>query len=218
LYIDGSVLTYHFGIPRNPNDSLYVVLNVPSINPPSSRSIYLLESQENQLPEEIRTAMAELSSEYLVNSTLDKLERKDYEFELIIGNASFAYNASVNEILNFALKGTEIALELLKNNRTKQETWGNDKEIAFTLKRLVNERSTTENERNWEFHFASNSMFLAKIVEMYLRGILHGYFNGESDWALGFLYEIERSGNIDEAIKRFLPIVELNRSFFNQPF
>jgi hypothetical protein len=161
------------------------------------------------LPEEIRTAIAELSSEFLVNSTLDKLERKDYEFELIIGNASSAYNASVNEILNFALKGTEIALELLNNNRTKQETWGNDKEIAFTLKRLVNERLTTENERNWGFHFASNSMFLAKIVEIYLRGILHGYFNGESDWALGFLYEIERSGNTDEAIKRFLPIIEL---------
>jgi hypothetical protein len=214
LYIDGSVLTYHFSIPRNPNDSLYVCLNIPSINLPTGRNIQLLELQENQLPEEIRATMTLLAKEYFVDSRLDKLEKRDYQYDLIVGNASSIYNASVDTILNFASKGTEIALDLLYDERTKQKTWKNDKEIAIAVERLVNERLVTQNERHWGLHFTCNSMFLAIIVEKYLRGILNQHFNGESKWALGFLYEIERSGNIQEAGKKFLPIVQLDGSFF----
>jgi hypothetical protein len=149
---------------------------------------------------------------------LDKLQIRDYEFDIRNPTTLSTYRASVEEILNFASKGTEIALELLNHYGTREETWKTDREIVTTMKRLVDERLTTENERQWGLHFACNSMFLATIVEKYLRGILSRYFDGENNWALSFLHEIEKNGNFDEAVRRFLPVVELNRAFFYQSF
>jgi len=211
--IDGSILAYHFHIPRAPADSLYVCLAIPSFNLPS-RSRYLPEAHERQLPEDVRNTVAELCSEYLTNSSLDRLERKDYEFELINGDAPSTYHASVAEILNFASKGTEIALEILSHDKTIRHTWGNDKEIGNTMMRLVNERLSTSNERHWGLHFACNSIFLSIALERYLRAILNQIIDGEGSEALGFLYEIERSGNFDEALRRFLPVVERYRTIF----
>ena len=215
LLIDGSVLTYHFRFPRTTNDSLYVCLNIPSISLPTSRNICLSESQENQLPETIRNTMVKLSSEYLINP-MDKLERKDYEFEVMSGDTTSKYNASVEQILSFASNGTAVALELLNHDRTREEKWETDKEIVTTIKQSIDERLTTESERHWGLHFACNSIFLATLIEKYLRGILSQYFDGKGSWALGFLYEIERKGNFEEAVQKFLPIVELNRSYFYQ--
>ena len=157
--------------------------------------------------------MVKLSSEYLINP-MDKLERKDYEFEVMSGDTTSKYKSSVEQILSFASNGTEVAFELLNHDRTREEKWRTDKEIVTTIKQLIDERLTTENERHWGLHFACNSMFLATVVEKYLRGILSRYFDGKGSWALDFLYEIERKGNFEEAVKRFLPIVELNRSFY----
>jgi hypothetical protein len=212
--INGCVLTYHFESPRTPDDSLYACLSIPSMNPPTSRSIYLSEEQKTQIPPEIRDAMADLSSRFLVNPQQDKLEIRDYEFELDRPKVLSDYSSSVDEILNFASKGTEIALELLSDDRTKQLSWRNDGELASTIKQYIDAYLVGENERNWGLHFVCNSMCLGTHIEKYLRGMLNQSFDGEDYWALGYLYELENSGDIREAFQRFLPITELNARFF----
>ena len=204
--IDGCVLTYHFESIRTPSDSLYVCLNIPSISPPTKRSILLSEAQKTQLPVKIRDTITELSSLYLVNPPLDKLQIRDYEFDIRNPITLSNYRASVEEILNFASRGTEIALELLNDDRTKRQTWRNDKELAKVIDQLVNKRLTTENERHWGLHFVCNSMFLIAGIERYLRGILNQSLDGEGYWVLGYLDEIEKSGDIREALKRFTPV------------
>lgn len=212
--INGCVLTYHFESPRTPDDSLYVCLSIPSMNLQTSRSIFLSEEQKTQIPQEIRDAMADLSSKFLVNPQQDKLEIKDYEFELNKPETLSYYDASVDGILNFASKGTETARELLSDDRTKQLGWKNDKELASSIKQSIDTCLVGENERNWGLHFVCNSMCLGTHIEKYLRGILDQSFDGEDYWALGYLYELENSGDIREAFKRFLPVTELNARFF----
>jgi hypothetical protein len=211
--INGCVLTYHFESPRTPDDSLYACLSIPSMNPPTSRGMYLSEEQKKQIPQEIQDAMADLSR-FLINPQQDKLEIKDYEFELNKPETLSSYNASVAEILNFASKGTEIALELLNDNRTKQLSWRNDGELASTVKQRIDASLVSENERSWGLHFVCNSMCLGTHIEKYLRGILDQSFDGEDYWALGYLYELENSSDIREAFQRFLPLTELNARFF----
>ena len=203
--VNGSVLTYHFQLPRTPSDSLYVCLNIPSMSPPTKRNLLFSEEQITRLPREIRDTMAELSSQYFIEPRLDRLEIRDYEFNIDKPETLSSYNATVEEILNFASEGTEIALELLNDDRTKKQAWRNDKELANTISRLVNERLTTKIERHWGIHFVCNSMCLIPRIEGYLRGILSKFSDGKGYWALGYLYEIESSGNILEAVKRFVP-------------
>ncbi|MGD0160454.1 MAG: hypothetical protein ABSB89_09175 [Candidatus Bathyarchaeia archaeon] len=212
--MNGCVLTYHFESPRTPDDSLYVCLSIPSMKPVESRSLYISEEQREHIPSEIRDTMSDFSSRFLIDPQRDRLEIKDYEFELGKPEVLSEYNASVDEILNFVSRGTDVALELLDDARTKQLSWTNDKELADTLKERIDARLTSENERNRGFHFVCNSMCFGGHIENYLRGILNQSFDGEDYWALGYLYELEKSGNIKEAFQRFLPVTELNPMFF----
>ena len=159
--INGAVLTYHFNTPRIPTNSLYVCLGIPIVRTPKNRSIIVSEETIKQIPKEIKTKMQKLVSENFNNSITDKLEILDYEFEMINNDAPSQYmGAPIEEILNFASKGTEIALELLDDIRTKNKTWSNDKSLADTIMRLINERLTTERERQIGLHFVCNPMML----------------------------------------------------------
>ena len=212
--VNGCVLTYHFESPRTQDDSLYVCLSIPSMKPVEGRSSNISEEQSEEIPNEIQIAMSDFSSKFLIDPQRDRLEVKDYEFELGKPEVLSEYNASVDEILNFASGGTEVALELLDDGRTKQLSWKSDKELANTIKERIDARLTSENERNKGFHFVCNSMCFGGHIENYLRGILNQSFDGEDYWALGYLYELEKSGNIKEAFQRFLPVTELNPIFF----
>ncbi|NHJ31392.1 MAG: hypothetical protein FK732_00875 [Asgard group archaeon] len=208
--IDGSVLTYHYAIPRKSNDSLYVCLKIPSLNVPIDRRIQLSSKIEKNIPEDIRIAISELSSEYLIDS-IDKLEKRDYEYDLTVNNSSAIYKTSVNGILNFASKGTKIALNILNDNRTKQEIWKNDLEFGVTIKQLVQAQLNSENERRWGLHFVFNSLCFPKIVETYMRRILDGSLDGQTNYALNFLYEIETSGDIKKTVRFLTPVMQLIR-------
>jgi len=186
--IDGCVLTYHFNNPPNP-DSLYVCLNILSMNPPASRTKDLSEAQKNKIPKEIQNTMTELASQYLVNPNLD-MQVRDYEFDLRNPNTLAIYKASsTEEILNFASKGTEIALEILEDDKTKNQTWKNDNEIAVYIMKLINERLTTQNERNNWLHFICNPLGLWNL-EPYLQSIVSNTIPLNSR-ALTQLYQIE---------------------------
>lgn len=133
--------------------------------------------------------MTELASQYLVNPNLS-MQMLDYEFELRNPNTLAIYKASsTEEILNFASKGTEIALEILEDGKTKNQTWKNDKEIAVYLMKLINERLTTQNERNNGLHFVCNPLGLWNF-EPYLHSIVSSTLPLNSS-ALTQLYQIE---------------------------
>jgi hypothetical protein len=187
--IDGCVLTYHFSNPPRPADSLYVCLNILSMKPPASRSIDLSEAQRSKIPREILNRITELASQFLVNPS-SNLQVRDYEFDLRNPNTLAMYRASsTEEILNFASKGTEIALEILEDDRTKNRTWTNDKEIAEHIMRSINEHLTTQNERNNGLHFVCNPLGLWNL-ESYLLSVISNTIlpNGR---ALTLLYQIE---------------------------
>ena len=186
--IDGCVLTYHSNYPPSATDSLYACLNIVSMSPSTSRTMYLSEAQKNTMPQEIRDTMAGLASQYLVNPKSD-LQVIDYELDIQNSDTQAMYKASAAEVLNFASKGTEIALEILEDARTKDRTWKNDNEVAVYIMKLINERLTTQNERNNGLHFVCNSSGLWNL-EPYLQSIVSNTIPLNSR-ALTQLYQIE---------------------------
>lgn len=190
--IRGLVLTYRIHPHRAPTDSLYLCLNIPSIRLPETRNTVVSEETKSQVPEEIMRTVERLSSENLTNPSLDKLEILDYEMELLLNNAPLQYqNAPVPEIINFASEGTEIALQILEDSRTRNRTWKDDKEIIEAIRQLVNERLSSQRERELGFHFAFNPLGWGSNIESYLRDILNGRSNGVGRRALDLLYRIE---------------------------
>lgn len=88
-----SVLTYHFHYPhKHESDSLYLCLEIPSVRLPSSRSNLVSDEILKQIPVEIQDTIRQITSEHFQNPNVDKLEVKDYEWELISCNASSQYN------------------------------------------------------------------------------------------------------------------------------
>jgi len=189
--IDGAVLTYHFYIPRAPTDSLYVCLNIPSVKLPRNRSKLISEETAKQIPEEIKETMKKIVSENLTDLFTERLETIDYEFELTCNNAPSEYGgAPIEEILEFASIGTEIALEILDNHKTKNKTWENDKDIADAIIQNINKRLTTQRKRNYGLHFVCNPLSLWGL-ESYLLSITNRLIDQNSCIALKQLYKIE---------------------------
>jgi len=197
--IDGQVLTYHFDSNRKPQDSLYLCLSIPSIKPPRSRSELIKQETIDQIPKEIYNEIEGINKENSANPQIDTLQKFDFEVQL---SPEMYGNAPKAEILNFATKGTGVALEILDDHKTRRRVWKNDKEIIEAVHTLIVERLGSERERHYGLHFACNSIFLAKIVESYLRNILNRSIDGDSRYALDFLYDIEETGDIRNAVKQ----------------
>ncbi len=204
--ISRSVLTYHFHlIFRRKWETLYLCLEIPSVRLPSSRSNLVSDETLKQIPVEIESTTRKIASIYLIKSPFDKLEVKDYEWELISGNASKVYNnSSIEEILRFASKGTEIALETLGSINTKNESWGTDGNIVNSIKKRIQANLFSDRERGHGLHFVCNSAFLAPNVEIIIRKIMKQQIDGKRRGILEFLYEIEKTGNFWEARRCFL--------------
>ncbi len=200
------VLTFHYHpIFQHKCDSLYLCLEISSVRLPSSRSSLVSDEILKQIPVEIESTTRKISSIYLINSPFDKLEVKDYEWELISGNASKVYNnSSIEEILRFASKGTEVALETLGSIKTRNETWGTDANIVNSIKKRIQAILISDRERGYGLHFVCNSAFLAPNVEIIIRKIMKQQIDGNRRGILEFLYEIEKTGNFWEARRRFL--------------
>jgi len=146
-----------------------------------------------------------MTSEHLLNPNMDRLEVRDYEWELISGNASSQYNnAPIEEILKFASKGTEVALNVLSDPKTRNEAWGTDGQIVDSINKIIKKRLVSDRERNLGLHFACNSTFLGKGIELIIRRVLSQQIDGRGRGILEFLYEIERTGNFREALQNFL--------------
>lgn len=195
-------MTYHFGNSEG-SDCLYVCLDIPSVELPINREMSLSKETLERVPKEIMTEIRKVGSENLSSSKQDRLDIYDYEFGFQYSDYLTLYDgASVEEILRFASKGTEIALEILSDTRTKDKTWRNDKEIADFVWKRVNEELTTTRERKQGFHFVCNPVFLRYIVEWYLYGILSNIINENTQIALDYLYDVEKNSNFNSAEAR----------------
>lgn len=195
-----SVLTYHFvDISSSlPFDSLYVCLDIPSIDLPKSRTIELSKAILKQIPKEIESKINDARTSAEIN--IEALDIKDYELELINGNAPKYYgNAPIPEILHFASKGTEIALEVLSNSKTKNKAWKSDRQIAEYVNMKIQQKLKSQREMQYGFHFVCNPLFILNKIESYLRFILTRTIDGNSQRILDYLYSIEETGNILEA-------------------
>jgi hypothetical protein len=200
------VLTYHFHLPfRKERDSLYLCLEIPSVRLPSSRSNLVPEEILEQIPVEIKNTIIQTASKYLTDSNIDRIEIKDYEFNLTTGNAPSTYHgAPVEEILKFASIGTDIALETLRNPKTTDETWKTDRQITDSINKVIQKRLISDRERYWGLDFACNSTLLGQAIELIIRKILRKQIDGKGRGILEFLYEIEKTGNFREATQHFL--------------
>lgn len=214
--VTSSVLTYHFHYPnRGKSDSLYLCLEIPSVRLPNNRNELVSEETLKQIPVEIRNMTKQMAFEYLTNSELDKLEVIDYELELVNCNASKQYsNAPIEEILGFASKGTEIALEMLKCNKTRNKTWGTDRTIVGSINKGIRSNLVSDRERNLGLHFVCNSAFLVTAIEMIIRRISANQIYGNGQGIIEFLYEIEITGNFEKVWQHFLK--EYNQYFLSQ--
>jgi len=189
--IDGAILTYHSHVPRAPTDSLYVCLNIPSVTLPTNRSKALLEVTVEQIPSRIKNEISIIASENLNDIFTERLETLDYEFELMCNNAPSQYRgAPIEEILRFASKGTEIALQLLDDVKTKNRTWRIDKDLGESIIRLINERLTSPRERELGLHFGCNPMGLSGL-EQYLQTLTNQSIERSNRYALDRLYNME---------------------------
>jgi hypothetical protein len=166
--IDGAVLTYHDDYPP----CLYLCLEILSLKPPKNRSKLLSEESVRKIPEAVKDAIREAVRTY-DDPFLERLEVLDYEVELMCNNAPFAYGgASIHEILQFASKGTAVALKILDDSRTKRKTWKSDRAIAEHIMKLLNESLTTPLAQLLrKLHFVCNPLGLSG-CELYLRNSL----------------------------------------------
>lgn len=201
--IDGAIMTYHFEVPNNP-DNLYVCLDIPSVDLPTYRTLSLSQETLDMIPKEIMTEIRRAELANLTKPTQDRLSILDYEFNLQNSNCSSEYRgASIPEILRFASEGTDIALEVLNDIKTRNGTWKNDWEIANTIQQRVKEQLTTKREHYFGFHFVCNPVFLCSpLMDYYLRGVLKDYIKGNGQVALSFLYDAEKNGNFNNALNQ----------------
>jgi hypothetical protein len=119
--IQGEVMTYHGGLIRNPCDSLYLCLDISSVEKPSERrrlflSKDLIEKIPNDIAEKVKAACIRhaISVSYDEKQPpLDRLEIRDYEVFMQEVKSTEEYGAPMEEILRFASAGTDVALEML---------------------------------------------------------------------------------------------------------
>jgi len=204
--IDGQILTYHFEPNRRSSDSLYLCLSLPSVKPPQSRSEVMARETLDRIPSEIHREIDKINKESLGDPRIDALDIFDYEIQL---SPKMYSDAPIAEILNFASKGTGIALEVLNASKTRNSAWKNDQEIIETISTQTKKRLHSEREQLYGLHFSCNSIFLAQIIEMYLRNVLSRRVDGGGHYAIDFLYDIEKNGDFARASKHLIPLLGL---------
>jgi hypothetical protein len=188
--LNGAVLTYHGDV-----NSLYCCLDVPSVEL-FDRSIFLSEEAIKKIPIEIKNLIKEAVKDF--DPISERLEIIDYELELARNGAPFAYGlAPIVEILNFASKGTDIALEILDDDKTIYQKWTGDNEIAEHIKKQIEKLLETPRERWHVLHFVCNPLGVVDVctpsgvfrAETYIRNIWSKPTEADSRFFLQKLYD-----------------------------
>jgi hypothetical protein len=161
--IDGAVLTYH---DDTYPPSLYLCLDIPSLGIPELRCKLLLMDRI-RIPDEVERVVKE-GVESLDKRLSERLELFDYEVELMCNNAPFVYGFSIGDIIRIASIGTQIALEILEDEKTKNKKWENDNEIRDRILSLINSQLKIREEQALGLHFVCNPLGVGQ-EEAFLR-------------------------------------------------
>ena len=166
--VQGAVLTYHFGVPNDP-ELLYLCLNIPAVQIPHERNIELSDVTISGVPSEIMDRIIKVCSQNKVKLGVII----DYEYDITtarehatVSGVNYYRNAPTEEILRFASVGTRTAINLLDEIENGKTTFINSMELAdIILSRLKKELGTNYFWLREAFHFTSNPMLLN---DMYL--------------------------------------------------
>ena len=109
------VLTYHF-IPPGPTNSLYVCLDIPTVDETTKSGIELSQEELKQIPTTIMRSINEICHDSDIKpSTINyRLEIEQEKKKKEQRGEVYYDGAPVEEIVHFASVGTEIAFEVLK--------------------------------------------------------------------------------------------------------
>lgn len=168
--VSDAILTYHFHVPRNPSDSLYVCLDIPSLKPLKKRSSALSEEIKQKIHSEIKRAIERLCAE-------NQAELKLYDYEYSIAQAvekakvsgtEYYRGAPKEEILRFASTGTRIAFEIIDSSVAGYRThlsWLTTKEKARELWNFIIQRLNEELGEKYPWlaeavHFVCNPLLI----------------------------------------------------------
>ena len=163
--VNRAVLTYYVQTPSIPSDSLYLCLDIDSVETPKERNVRLNKETVSQIPPEIMDKVNAVcnNNQVMLDSIID------YEFDIITAREHcvkagkhYYENAPTKEILRFASTGTKIAIELLDKIDNKEmavTTMSDYKKLADTiLLRLGRELGSDYPWIHIAFHFVCNPM------------------------------------------------------------
>jgi len=165
--IERAVLTYHYSAPAQPTDSLYLCLDISSVEEETELRSELSQSQLDQIPSEIIDYVKEIS-----HTNGIKPRFTDYKSEIEQAKRSseergtlYYKGASVKDILHFASFGTKIAFEVLDRLEENRGIWRSDTELA----KYISSRLTEEFGADYEwmiivFHFVCNPLRIPDLL------------------------------------------------------
>jgi len=159
--LERAVLTHHYSAPTQPTDSLYLCLDIPSVEKETELIMELSQYELNQIPSEIMDYVKEIC-----HTNGIKPRFTDYRLEIEQAKRSreergmLYYNgASVKDILHFASFGTKVALEVLDHLEENRGIWRSDMELAkYIFSRLTEEFGTAYKWMIWALHFVCNPL------------------------------------------------------------
>ena len=123
--VQRAVMTFHFL-----NGSLYVCLDISAVQ--ESYKLKLTAEDMRHIPEEIINSIKKISEENNVKLDITNytVEVQNAKKQSEIDCKPYYDNAPVNEILNFASIGTEIAFEVYQTIKDNKDVWTTDNELS----------------------------------------------------------------------------------------
>ena len=165
--IERAVLTHHYSAPAQPTDSLYLCLDISSVEEDTELRRELSQCELSQIPSEIIDYV-----KGICHTNGIKPRFTDYRLEIEQAKRSseergtLYYNgASVIDILHFASFGTKVALEVLDHLEENRGIWRSDMELAkYIFSRLTEEFGADYKWMIWALHFVCNPLRIPDIL------------------------------------------------------
>lgn len=163
-----AVLTFHFLDPPRP-DSLYLCLDIPAVKVENKQNLKLSPEQSKQIPSSIKLCISEICH---ANHIKPKIT--DFHVEIEQEKRSkerrgekYYDGAPIEDVLQFASVGTQIAFEVHDHLEIDKEIWKTDEELLkFIFLRLKDELGVGYKWMDLALHFVCNPL-LIKDASMY---------------------------------------------------
>ena len=171
--VNRAVLTYHFPYPYVQRESLYLCLDIPTVQEPIEAEVTVSRETQRQIPSVIMQWVNDLCQENpielaIINWKFNMKKRKKSKEQR---GLSYYNGAPVKEILRFASVGTEIAPEILEKLEENEKPWSQDTELSkFICSRLRNEFGADYRWMKWALHFVCNPLMIPEYYVTFPHG------------------------------------------------